>query len=141
MSRRLGVLLAVVLALVRCENAPLPSAETDCHAVRAINSGGFAVPCPTGATQFCADTAIMATSSIQARGACDACFGPLACSLSVACGPGPDATSWHGPLPEEQRPTSYTEYQFGKSDLVAAGEIASGRLSQPACRANGRWAP
>jgi len=139
MTRRLGVLLAVALALVRCENAP--SSDAECHDIRAVNSGGFAVSCPTGATQFCADAPIVATSSSHARGACDACFGALACSLSVACGTGPDATSWEGPLAEPQRPTSYTEYQFAKSGLVAAGEISSGRLSDPACRPNGRWAP
>jgi hypothetical protein len=140
MTRRLGVLLAVALALVRCENSV--SSEAECHDIRAVNSGGFAVPCPTGATQFCAaDTSIVATSSTQARGACDACFGPLACTLSLACGTGPDATSWEGPLVEPQRPTSYTEYQFLKSGPVDAGEISSGRLSDPACRPNGRWAP
>ncbi len=139
MTRRLGVLLAVVLSLVRCENAP--SSVADCHDIRAVNSGGFAASCPTGATQFCADTPIVATSSSQARGACDACFGALACSLSLSCGTGQDATSWEGPLAEPQRQTSYTEYQFGKSGPVAAGEISSGRLSDPACRPNGRWAP
>ena len=95
MTRRQGVLLAVVLALVRCENAP--SSDAECHDIGAVNSGGFAASCPTGATQFCADTPIVATSSSQARGACDACFGALACSLSLACGTGPDATSWEGP--------------------------------------------
>jgi len=139
MTRRQGVLLAVVLALVRCENAP--SSDAECHDIGAVNSGGFAASCPTGATQFCADTPIVATSSSQARGACDACFGALACSLSLACGTGPDATSWEGPLAEPQRPTSYTEFQFVQSGVVAAGEISSGRHSDPACRPNGRWAP
>jgi len=133
------VLLAVVLALIRCED--IPSSDAECHAINAVTSGGSVVQCPTGATRFCADTPIVATSSAQARGACDACFGPLACSLTLACGTGPGATSWEGPLAEQQRGTSYTEYQFVKSDLVAAGEIASGRLSEPACRPTGRWAP
>jgi hypothetical protein len=135
----LGVLVAVGLSLVRCENPP--SSVADCHDIRAVNSGGFAASCPTGATQFCADIPIVATSPSQARGACDACFGPLACSLSLACGGGPDATSWEGPLIEPQRPTSYTVYQFASSGPVAAGEISSGRGSDPACRPNGRWAP
>ena len=139
MTRRLGVLVAVVLALVRCENPP--SSVAECHEIRAVNSGGFAASCPTGATQFCADTPIVATSSSQARGACDACFGALACSLSLACGTGQEATSWEGSLTEPERPKGFTEYQFGKSDLVAAGEISSGRHSDPACRPNGRWAP
>ena len=139
MTRRLGVLLVLGLGLVRCENAP--SSDAECHDIRAVNSGGLAVSCPTGATQFCAETAIVATSSSQARGACDACFGPLACSLSVACGTGQDATSWEGPLAEPQRQTSYTEYQFANSGQVGAGEIASGQHSDPACLSKGRWAP
>lgn len=139
MTRRLGVVLVAALALVRCGDSLLSDAE--CHDINAVNSGGFAVACPTGAKQFCADTSILATSSTHARGACDACFGELNCSLSVACGSGPDASSWEGPLVEPNRPTSYTEYQFSKSGPVGAGEISSGRGSDPACRSNGRWAP
>jgi hypothetical protein len=140
MTKRLGFLasVTVALALVRCGD-DLPS-DQECHDIHAVSSAGFAVGCPTGATRFCATTAIVATSSSHARSACDACFGTLACSLSIACGSGPDATSWQGSLPEPQRPTGQTEYQFG-SGLVAAGEISSGRRSEPACQAKGRWAP
>lgn len=139
MTKRLVVLLAVVLALVRCWN-PF-SSDLLCHSINAVNSGGFAVACPTGATRFCAVTPIVATSSSEAHGACDACFGPGACSLSIACGTGPDAASWEGALTELHRPTSYTEYQFVTSRLVAAGDISSGWLADPACLPQGKWAP
>jgi hypothetical protein len=138
MTKRLAVLLAVVLAFVGCWN-PF-SADPLCHSINAVNSGGFAVACPTGATQFCAVTPIVATSSREAHGACDACFGAGACSLSFACGAG-DVTSCEGALNDFYRPPSYTEFQFISSKLVSAGTISSGRLADPACRPRGRWAP
>jgi hypothetical protein len=138
MTKRLAVLLAVVLALIGCWN-PF-SSDPPCHSINAVNSGGFAVACPTGATRFCAVTPIVATSSREAHGACDACFGAGACSLSFACGT-PDVASWEGVINEFYRPPSYTEYQFVSSRLVAAGDISSGRLADPACRPRGRWAP
>ncbi len=139
MTKRLAVLLAVVLALVQCWN-PF-SSDPLCHSINAVNSGGFAVACPTGATQFCAVTPIVATSSREAHGACDACFGPGTCALSFACGTG-DVTSWEGALTADfYRPPSYTEYQFITSRLVPAGDISSGQLADPACLPRGRWAP
>src|SRR5437899_2411412 len=115
MTKRLALPVTVVLVLVGCWN-PF-SSDPLCHSINAVNSGGFAVSCPTGATEFCAVAPIVATSSREAHGACDACFGGGACALSFACGAG-DVTSWEGVLDDFYRPPSYTEFQFISSRLV-----------------------
>jgi hypothetical protein len=139
MTKRLAALLAVVLALVGCWSPS--SSDPQCHSIHAVNSGGFTVACPTGATQFCAVAPIQPTSSREAHGACDACFGAGACSLSFGCGTGQDAASWEGVLTDFYRPPSYTEFEFATSKLVAAGDISSGPWAAPACLPQGRWAP
>jgi hypothetical protein len=140
MTKRIAVLLPLVLALVRCGDSP--SSDTECHRINAVNSAGFAVDCPTGTGEFCAATPILATSSAHARGACDACFGAGACALSIgACGAGQESAGWEGSLKEPSRAPSRTEFQFLGSQPVAAGEISSGRSSDPACLPQGRWAP
>jgi hypothetical protein len=47
-----------------------------CHAISATPIGANSpVGCPTGATQYCSTTRIVATNTAQAHAACDDCFG------------------------------------------------------------------
>lgn len=98
-----------------------------CHS---ITSPGHT--CVTGETQFCRSQPISATSSDDARAACEACMGAGQC---VSQGCGATVTDWAGPAGANSR-----VYQYGGSQFN--GEILGGEDSGITCVQTGaRWAP
>jgi len=102
-----------------------------CHSIHAfIGAPGPSIPttCPSGATQFCDTTPIVATSSAQAQLACDTCLG-----LGLRCNRGNwgvDVWWW----PRTAGINGYALFQFGPSSSGPAGTIDGGTPT-------GRWAP
>jgi hypothetical protein len=118
---------AIKPCLSGCCNLVTGACVTDCpvqycHAITA-KSGA----CPTGATEFCQDVPIQATSSAHALHACETCFGEGACTQEHACGGG----GWG-----DAGNTTILRFTNATCCSALAGEIVS-----DLCGFLGRWAP
>jgi hypothetical protein len=98
-----------------------------CHAISSANATR-AVACPSGATVYCDASPIVATSSAQAKGACEACYGVGQCTASPF--------DWEGPG---------AAYIYGDPSLFVCNPgdpIGPGDITPYDCNlATGRWAP
>jgi hypothetical protein len=102
-----------------------------CHPIHAFSGprgSETRATCPSGATEFCDAVPIVATSSAQARLACDTCLG-LRCDNGIFGG-----GVWYWRRPDN----GYVFFQYGPDPLFGteAGNLTSG---EPAIA--GRWAP
>lgn len=116
--------------------APDPGPPPFCqpiHAHLGVIGSPTIEPCPTGATQFCDTVPIVATSSVQAQLACQACRGPIPCTSAS----GTIGDVWYfgaaSPLDSRRAFFVYNGNPFNPS--VVAGDINDSIVS------TGRWAP
>ena len=127
------------------ENATAP---LFCHSINAVLNG-TAVPCPTGATQFCDSVPIVATSSAQALLACTTCSGgargddlrrPGACVPFLDTYPGIESAGdgWYGNMGAA---LDDTLFQYAADPFPGNGNKTPGDISHGGEGALGRWAP
>jgi hypothetical protein len=153
-----GVLVAIAVWYVSCSSPEQPNTITYCHSINATTkeaATGATIPitCPTAAKEFCDSVPIVATSSVQAEAACNACFGG-ACSNDLPCG-GPGA-GWYGahavPTPGVPISEGCFAYVGGVSGNFScsvvgapfpAGSIVAGAGPDTGCPTvpPSRWAP
>jgi hypothetical protein len=102
-----------------------------CHS---ITSTGHT--CSTSNTEFCRSQAISATSSDDAKAACEACYGPNLC-INIGCGAA--VTLWEGPAGPDNGAFQYAGSLFRGEILGGVGAVAPG---PGVCAQTGaRWAP
>lgn len=102
--------------------------EQSCHSINA-GSGGV---CPTGATQFCVNGPIIATSSAHAQAACETCVGAGNCTLLSPTGVG--GSIWYSPFFADV-------FVFQDTSAGCPGPVAGDITDSSPCNITGRWAP
>jgi hypothetical protein len=109
---------------------PLPA---NCHTITKPNGA-----CPTGATTFCvSDPVVNASSGSHALAACNACFGPGACTnFNVTCFGSP-TTTFQASVSLSSLNAGFV-YNRTSASGPRAGEVSDFFL--PSCPAGGRWA-
>ena len=94
--------------------------------------------CLTGNTEFCRSQPISATSSDDAKAACEACYGENSCLNDLGCGRF-DPTSWTGP---DGSDNAAFQYAFSLPGEILGGRGAMGAPGPVECAPTGaRWAP